>query len=80
MKEKFVRTSEHTKISDIEVNHNPEYTKQNLETLKEIVTVIKKMNEDSLENGAGTINLEDVQKADSSEFSDITIDNAHKRL
>ena len=34
MKEKFVRSSEHKSVSDIQVNHSPEYTKQNLEMLK----------------------------------------------
>ena len=80
MKEKFVRTSEHTKISDIEVNHNPEYTKQNLENLKAIANSIKKMREDSIENGVETLDFADIQMADGSEYSDITINNAHKHL
>lgn len=80
MKEKYVRTNKHTSISDIEVNHSPEYTKQNLENLKAFVNDIKKMNEDCRESRIETLNFEDIQMADSSEYSDITINNAHKHI
>jgi len=75
MKEKFVRSSKHTSISEFMEKYSSELTKESLELVRAVAEDLKKFSDTNSEQAIG---FENIQMADSSEYSDITINNAHK--